>query len=121
MTNLPESTIQADIVKWVRFHYPHLTIFHIPNGEVRSASVGRKLKRMGVLKGVFDLYLMDYHLFIEVKRTEKDKLSLDQLKFKTTAVATNHKVMEVHGFKEAVAKLREFLQQEEQPNKSKTT
>ncbi len=49
------------LVQWARgaqLQYPELRLlFHIPNGEPRSAAVGRKLAAMGVKAGVSDYLL----------------------------------------------------------------
>ena len=104
-----ESQHQSDFVKWMEFHHPHITLYHIPNGERRTPQVGAKLKRMGVKKGVFDIYVMDWHLYIEFKKSHKEKLSEAQKKFKIDAERTGHLTMVAYNFKDAVDKISPFI------------
>lgn len=69
---MSEATEQSALIKWCRQHPVARRIFHIANGEKRRAITAAKLKRMGVLPGVADLFLPvarpPYHgLFIEMK------------------------------------------------------
>lgn len=100
---------QADLVRWFRYHYPQYIIYHIPNGEERSGWSAKKLKEMGVLAGVYDLYIMDFKLYVELKRSAKDKLTEKQIAFRTHALKTGHHCIEAYGFKDGVQKITEFL------------
>jgi len=99
---------QSSWIKWVRLNYPNLTVYHIPNGEKRDIKTGVKLKNMGVLPGVFDLYCMDYKLYIEFK-TETGKLSDDQKWFSSKAKDTGHDTMVCFGFEDGVKKFTEYV------------
>ncbi len=101
---------QADLVKWFRYHYPTYTIYHIPNGEERSGRSATKLKQMGVLKGVYDLYIMDFKLYIEMKRSASDKLTPEQKVFRTAALKTGHICIEAYGFKDGVQKITQWVE-----------
>lgn len=75
-------------IEWVGIkHTPELKYcFHIPNGEKRHISVGVKLKKMGVKKGVPDVFIPlarhDFNgLFIEFKKDESSKLSPHQKEY----------------------------------------
>ncbi len=81
-----EDAIQKTFFEWVFAQenvYPDLKLLHhIPNGGSRNIIEAKKLKAMGVRKGVPDCFLpvpMDgYHgLYIEFK-SEKGELSTDQ-------------------------------------------
>lgn len=68
----PEADLQAACVHWFRLQYPQLLMWHIPNGEKRTKAAGNRLKKMGVLKGVPDLFLayptrFYSGLFVEMK------------------------------------------------------
>jgi hypothetical protein len=52
--DLPESGLQMHCWQWFKKAYPHILMFHVPNGELRHISVADKLKRMGVVPGVAD-------------------------------------------------------------------
>ena len=59
---------QRELVKWFRRAFPDVRIFAIPNGGGRSKSQGSKLKMEGVSKGVPDLFVPEWLLWIEMKR-----------------------------------------------------
>ncbi len=100
---------QVAFVGWLRLKYPRLTIFHVANGEYRTKFTASKLRRMGVLPGVFDLYLMDYHLFIEFKRSKSQKLTPAQSHFEENAKSTGHSTLVVHGLDDAIYKMENFM------------
>ena len=105
-----EASQQIAFVEWFRLKYPKLTLYHIPNGELRHHAVGKKLQKMGVLPGVFDLHLLDYHLFIEFKRNAKEKLSDNQEDFEEKALDTGHQTMVVYGIDHAMASIDKFIE-----------
>ena len=55
-----------------------IRIFAIPNGGARHPAVAYKLKAEGVLRGVPDLYIPEWKLWIEMKRIKGGVLSDDQ-------------------------------------------
>jgi len=111
---IKESKEQSTFIKWIRLNYPDLTVFHIPNGEYRDILTSVKLKRMGVLPGVFDLYCMDYHLFIEFKQSKKntnveERLTNSQKRFMETALKTKHNCLIFNGFVDGVEKFKKYI------------
>lgn len=79
MSKLPpisESALQIQCVRWFDTQYPYWSkfLFHIRNGgSIKSAREGAKFKRMGVRKGIPDLFLSipahGYHgFYIELKK-----------------------------------------------------
>jgi len=77
-----EFQLQCQCVEWFRMQYPKKTIFAIPNGGKRNVIEAVNFKRMGVLKGVPDLFIphpkKGYNgYFIELK-TSKGKTSKEQ-------------------------------------------
>jgi len=71
MSKLPvptEHEEQKAFVQWFRAAYPKCRIFAIPNGGARSKATAGKLKAEGVSAGVPDLFVPEWHLFIEMKR-----------------------------------------------------
>lgn len=71
-----EANLQQQCVKWFDLQYPEHSryLFHIRNGgSIKSAREGLKFKRMGVRKGIPDLFLSlptdTYHgMYIELKK-----------------------------------------------------
>jgi len=75
---IPEWMEQAVFVEEFRYRYPNLLLFHIPNGEYRNKQTAARLKKMGVLPGVPDLFIPKYRIFIEMKNSVGGKLSKSQ-------------------------------------------
>ena len=69
---------QSLFVQWFRRTYPGVRIFAIPNGEQRSPSVACRLKTEGVMRGVPDLFIPAWGLWIEMKRTKGGVVSVEQ-------------------------------------------
>ena len=104
-----ESEHQIAFVKWFRYYYPDKIIFHIPNGGSRHVIEAKRLKEMGVLKGIPDLYIPHLNLFIEMKR-EKGKLDDAQIKCIAKLSHLPHQFCFVgYGFKDAKTKFLKFI------------
>lgn len=59
-SQLSESSLQIQCIRWFDIQYPYWSkfLFHIRNGgSIKSAREGAKFKRMGVRKGIPDLFL----------------------------------------------------------------
>lgn len=60
-----EDDLQINCIKWLFAQYPNIPAFHVPNGGSRNKIEGRKLKMMGVRRGVPDVFIDlprgDYH------------------------------------------------------------
>ena len=61
---------QVGLVMWFRNRFPDVLIYAIPNGDKRSVSVGRRLKKEGVVA--------EWNLWIEMKRAKGGSLSSKQ-------------------------------------------
>ena len=69
---------QKNFVQWFRRKYPEVRIFAIPNGGARSPATACRLKVEGVLRGVPDLFIPEWRLWIEMKRVKGGVLSPEQ-------------------------------------------
>jgi hypothetical protein len=83
---IPETAIHMNVAALLHLTLPpRIQWWHTPNGEVRSARTGAKLKRMGVKAGIPDFLLYDtqsgYLYCIEVK-TKVGALSAQQKAWK---------------------------------------
>ena len=112
-----EERLQESCIKWIELQYPSWLrngrIYHSPNGERRDAITGAKLKRMGVVPGVPDLFIRiarhGYHgLYIELK-TEKGRLSDKQRQFADSAVADGYKFVVVRSLDEFMRVVKTYL------------
>lgn len=84
MANIPEYVEQIKVVHWIRSK-TNLKVIHIANEGKRSHVQGSLMKRMGLTKGVADLFLPqrcgEYSgMWIEMK-SSSGKLSLEQSSF----------------------------------------
>lgn len=69
---------QKNFVQWFRRKYPSVRIFAIPNGGARNPATACRLKVEGVLRGVPDLFIPEWRLWIEMKRIKGGVLSPEQ-------------------------------------------
>lgn len=53
-----EDSLQVAVMDYIRYQYPYILAFHVPNGGSRNPIEGSKLKRMGTLAGVSDIILI---------------------------------------------------------------
>jgi hypothetical protein len=60
---------QVGFVNWFRGHFPGVLIHAIPNGGFRSMALARRLVAEGVVAGIPDLFVPEWRLWIEMKRT----------------------------------------------------
>ena len=84
---LTEHEEQRELVKWFRQTFDGVRIFAIPNGGARSITTAAKLKVEGVSAGVPDLYVPEWKLWVEMKRTKGgvvDKAQKDWHEYLTT-------------------------------------
>jgi hypothetical protein len=75
-----EARIQAAIVEWVRVVSPHVMVFAVPNGGLRTKAEAARMKWTGTVAGIPDLCIIvpgGRAHFIEVK-TATGRLSSDQ-------------------------------------------
>lgn len=69
---------QVKFVRWFELQFPGVLIFAIPNGGNRNLIVAKKLKAEGVKRGIPDLQVPEWNLWIEMKRLKGGKNSPEQ-------------------------------------------
>lgn len=69
---------QALFVQWFRRKYIGVLIHSIPNGGHRSFSTATALKVEGTVKGIPDLFIPEWHIWVEMKRIKGGSLSPEQ-------------------------------------------
>lgn len=84
-------------------------IFAIPNGEHRAVSVARRLKAEGVVKGIPDLFIPEWNLWVEMKRQKGGRISDDQSNIIDHLRNVGHSVIVGIGAKDASAKILDFI------------
>lgn len=100
---------QCLFVQWFRRTYPDVRVFAIPNGGARSLSVGARLKAEGVSRGVPDLFVPEWRLFIEMKREKGGIISEYQESWKNYLEKNGYTVFVCNGFDKGKEMLRRWL------------
>jgi len=77
-TSPSEHSEQVGFINWFRVKYPNVLIFAIPNGEKRAITVAKRLKAEGVVRGIPDLFIPQWTLWVEMKRISGGRLSPEQ-------------------------------------------
>ena len=101
---------QVGFINWFRSKYPDVLIFAIPNGEKRAISVAKRLKAEGVVRGVPDLYVPTWNLWIEMKRVSGGRLSPDQKAMINYLENIGNTVIIGKGASDASKKVLEFME-----------
>lgn len=92
---------QVRLVSWFRRSYPDVRIFAVPNGGARNASTGAALKAEGQSKGVPDLFIPAWSLWVEMKRAKGGTVSPDQRDWIAYLEGIGHRCIVGRGFDDA--------------------
>ena len=103
-----EHVEQSMLVQWFRRSYPNVLIFAIPNGGARSKATAGKLKVEGVVPGIPDLFVPEWKLWIEMKRTKGGSLSPEQNLMHLHLRGLFYKVLVAKGFEDAKQQIEEL-------------
>lgn len=112
----PERAERFAFMDWVKFNpFIKKHLIAIPNEGKRHKITGKNLKRMGLVKGAPDYFLLipteRYHgLWIEFK-AGKRKLDKDQEQFFATAKEQRYECVVVYSAKEAIDEIKEYLKE----------
>jgi len=103
------------VIDWFRYDYPLLKqdLHHFANQRRCTPIEGRKLKRMGVMRGVSDFFLaiskMGYHgLWIELK-VGNGKLSQEQIDFLKRKNEQGYLAVALWGFEDVKKFIQDYL------------
>ena len=99
---------QREFVQWFRKSFPGTRIFAIPNGGARSKATAAKLKVEGVVRGVPDLFVPAWKLWIEMKRIMGGTVSVDQKDWIRYLESCGYQCIVAKGEKDAQNKTMEF-------------
>jgi|TARA_B110000211_G_scaffold57297_1_gene64014 hypothetical protein len=83
-------------------------IFAIPNGEKRAITVAKRLKAEGVVRGIPDLFIPQWNLWVEMKRVSGGRLSPEQKGMIGYLEGVGHKVIVGKGAADASKQILEF-------------
>lgn len=85
-----------------------MLIFAIPNGEKRAITVAKRLKAEGVVRGIPDLFIPQWNLWVEMKRVSGGRLSPEQKGMIQYLEGVGHKVIVAKGAADASKQILEF-------------
>ncbi len=102
---LTEHEEQRELVSWFRQTWPSVRIFAIPNGGARSKATAGRLKAEGVTSGVPDLFIPEWKLWIEMKRTKGGILRPEQKDWITYLESVGFLCLVSKGAKDAKQKI----------------
>jgi hypothetical protein len=112
-----EDAEQRTLISWCRWmegQHPEIgMIFHIPNGEYRTMTSGKRLKAQGVRAGIPDLFLAVTTtkfsgLWIELK-SQKGKVRPEQQEWITKLRLHGYAAYVCYGWKSAAETICEYL------------
>jgi hypothetical protein len=98
---------QMLFVQWFRRTFPGVLIYAIPNGGHRHIAVAAKLKATGSVRGIPDLHIPAWRLWVEMKRQKGGALSPDQKDMINHLESIGHSVIVGRGFESAKAQIME--------------
>lgn len=108
-----EYLLQCQCVDWFRMQYPKKTIFAIPNGGSRHIAEAVKLKKMGVLRGVPDLFIphpkRGYSGFFIEMKVGKGKTSDEQNKMIGVFLLNGYAVEVINTFEDFCHKVNIYF------------
>lgn len=112
-SSLPsEHQEQSGFIHWFRHQFPRVLIFAVPNGEHRSISVAKRLKAEGVVRGIPDLCVPAWSLWIEMKRVQGGRLSKEQRETIRYLESIGHTVIVGRGAKDASSQVLQFIKKD---------
>lgn len=102
---------QMMLVQWFRRTYPGVLIFSVPNGGHRHPAVAAKMKATGVVKGVPDLFVPAWRLWVEMKRAKGGSLSPEQKDWRDYLQGAGYWVIVGKGADDAKRQISAFFDQ----------
>jgi len=100
---------QCAFVQWFELKYQGVFIYATPNGGMRNVVVAVKLKKEGVKKGVPDLFVPKWKLYIEIKKQKGGVVTKDQKEVIEILESSGYTVFICNGCDEAIKKVEQFV------------
>lgn len=100
---------QSEFVAWFEAQFPTIKIFAIPNGGKRHIITATMMKREGVKKGVPDIFVPAWKLWIEFKKEKGGTLSPDQKEWLSYLQGCGYQTFVANGAYDGRQKLAQFL------------
>ena len=100
---------QMMFVQWFRRTHTGVLILAIPNGGARHPAVAMKLKATGVVKGIPDLFVPAWGLWIEMKRQKGGRVEPEQKEVMAYLESIGHRAIVAKGDEDARRQVLEYL------------
>lgn len=107
-------------VAWFKARYKGVDIMLIRNDGKRTAIEKKEQIRMGLCKGASDLYIPDWHTWIEMKKLD-GKESEDQISFGERRIKAGDRYCACQGAKEAINYILSIEDETNMANANATT
>ena len=107
-----EDEEQIEFVRWFKEKYPNTDIAMFRNDGVRTFAERPKQLLMGLLKGASDLVVLDWHLYIEMKRIKGSVISEEQLQFADRRIVNGDFHFFAYGAEDAKQKTLKFYEEQ---------
>lgn len=102
-----EEMEQRGFVTWFRLRFPGILIFYINNGAHHVAT-GKRLKLMGAVAGIPDLYIPAWKIWIEMKTRDGGTVSFEQKRMHQYLESVGDTVIIGNGAEDASRKILEL-------------
>lgn len=102
---------QREFVSWFKRTHPGVRIYAIPNGGARSMATAARLKVEGVSKGVPDLHVPAWNVWVEMKRIKGGTVSPEQKEWHSYLADVGHHVIIGRGADDAKEQLDRWFMQ----------
>lgn len=99
---------QLSYVSWFEQTFPAIRLLAIPNGSHRHKAVAAKLKQEGVKRGVPDLFIPEWMLWVEMKRQKGGRLSTEQKEWIEYLSSVGYTCIVGYGWEDAMTKTLAF-------------
>jgi hypothetical protein len=103
-----EDEEQIMVVNWFRLAFPRTLIYHTPSGQLRKFLIAVKLKNMGVVPGIPDLFVPAWKLYIEMKRVKGGTLTEAQEEMIPYLESCGYVCIVAKGFDDARSQILNF-------------
>lgn len=108
-----EDAFQISAMQYLRYCYPDVLAFHVPNGGKRSAREGAKFKRQGVLAGVPDILIIkqkgSFSGFAIELKVKGGRLSPSQKERLQEFATSGFKTLVTYSFDEFIVEIDKYL------------
>lgn len=111
MRKIKQDEFDAQVLffDWFKQSYPDVLMFMSLNGMKMNIGQAMKAKRSGMMKGVPDLEVPGWRLFIEMKKENGGVNKPHQKKIQQYLIANGYTVMVCRGYEDAVNDIEEFV------------